>query len=396
MVSVISPAPESVSPAVVEPLRIGPIELSSPVVLAPMAGITNTAFRRLCREYGAGLYVTEMVTSRALVERSPKSMRIIRHEPYETPRSVQLYGVDPETIGQAVRMLVDEDRADHIDLNFGCPVPKVTRKGGGSALPWKKDLFEAIVTTAVTEADRGGIPLTVKMRKGIDKDHQTFLDAGETARNAGVAAVALHGRSAADLYSGQADWDAIARLKDHLGDTVPVLGNGDIFAAEDALEMMRRTGCDGVVIGRGCQGRPWLFGDLANALGGSDERFQPGLAEVARAVYKHGEYLAEYYEDEFYGVRDLRKHIAWYFKGYPVGGDLRRQLAMVSSLEELAGLLAQLDQDAPYPGTDAEGSRGRTTRPKKPHLPEGWLDSRIFDVSGKSLLSEAELDISGG
>ena len=396
MVSVISPAPESVSPVTAEPLRIGPIELSSPVVLAPMAGITNTAFRRLCREYGAGLYVTEMVTSRALVERSPKSMRIIQHEPFETPRSVQLYGVDPETIGQAVRMIVEEDRADHIDLNFGCPVPKVTRKGGGSALPWKKDLFEAIVTTAVTEADRGGIPLTVKMRKGIDKDHQTFLDAGETARNAGVAAVALHGRSAADLYSGQADWDAIARLKDHLGDTVPVLGNGDIFAAEDALEMMARTGCDGVVIGRGCQGRPWLFGDLANALGGSDERFRPGLAEVARAVYKHGEYLVEYYADEFYGVRDLRKHIAWYFKGYPVGGDLRRQLAMVSSLEELEGLLAQLDHEAPYPGTDAEGSRGRTTRPKKPHLPEGWLDSRIFDVSGKSLLSEAELDISGG
>ncbi|WP_181778713.1 tRNA dihydrouridine synthase DusB [Brevibacterium celere] len=380
----------------VKPLRIGGIELSSPVVLAPMAGITNTAFRRLCREYGAGLYVTEMVTSRALVERSPKSMRIIHHEPYETPRSVQLYGVDPETISAAVRMLVEEDRADHIDLNFGCPVPKVTRKGGGSALPWKKDLFAAIVTGAVREASRGDVPLTVKMRKGIDKDHLTYLEAGEMARDAGVAAVALHGRTTADLYSGQADWDAIARLKDHLGDTVPVLGNGDIFAAEDALEMMNRTGCDGVVIGRGCQGRPWLFGDLANALGGSPVRHRPGLAEVGRAVYKHGEYLVDYYEDEFHGVRDLRKHIAWYFKGYPVGGDLRSRLAMVSSLAELEELLAQLDHDAPYPGEAAEGSRGRTTRPKRPHLPEGWLDSRVFDPSGQSLLSEAELDISGG
>jgi nifR3 family TIM-barrel protein len=395
-VSVISPASETVSPAAAAPLRIGPIELSSPVVLAPMAGITNTAFRRLCREYGAGLYVTEMVTTRALVERSPKTMRIIHHEPYETPRSVQLYGVDPVTMGQAVRMLVDEDRADHIDLNFGCPVPKVTRKGGGSALPWKQDLFTAIVTTAVKEASRGGIPVTVKMRKGIDADHTTFLDAAETARNAGVAAVALHGRTTADLYSGTADWEAIARLKDHLGDTVPVLGNGDIFAAEDALDMMAKTGCDGVVIGRGCQGRPWLFGDLANALNGSEERYRPGLAEVARAVYKHGEYLVDHFEDEFYGVRDLRKHIAWYFKGYPVGGELRSQLAMVSSLEELAGLLDQLDEDAPYPGEAAEGSRGRTTRPKRPHLPEGWLDSRIFDPSGRSLLSEAELDISGG
>jgi nifR3 family TIM-barrel protein len=395
-VSVISPSPETVSPAVAELLRIGPIELSSPVVLAPMAGITNTAFRRLCREFGAGLYVTEMVTTRALVERSPKTMRIIHHEPYETPRSVQLYGVDPVTMGQAVRMLVEEDRADHIDLNFGCPVPKVTRKGGGSALPWKQDLFKAIVTTAVNEASRGGIPVTVKMRKGIDADHTTFLDAAETARNAGVAAVALHGRTTADLYSGKADWDAIARLKDHLGDTVPVLGNGDIFAAEDALDMMAKTGCDGVVIGRGCQGRPWLFGDLANALNGSDERHRPGLAEVGRAVYKHGEYLVDHFEDEFYGVRDLRKHIAWYFKGYPVGGELRSQLAMVSSLEELAGLLDQLDQNAPYPGEAAEGSRGRTTRPKRPHLPDGWLDSRVFDPSGKSLLSEAELDISGG
>ena len=394
--SVISPAPETASPTPETALRIGPIELSSPVVLAPMAGITNTAFRRLCREYGAGLYVTEMVTTRALVERSPKTMRIIHHEPYETPRSVQLYGVDPVTMGQAVRMLVEEDRADHIDLNFGCPVPKVTRKGGGSALPWKQDLFTSIVTTAVTEAARRDVPVTVKMRKGIDADHTTFLDAAETARNAGVAAVALHGRTAADLYSGTADWDAIARLKDHLGDTVPVLGNGDIFAAEDALDMMAQTGCDGVVIGRGCQGRPWLFGDLANALGGSDERHRPGLAAVARAVYKHGEYLVDHFEDEFLGVRDLRKHIAWYFKGYPVGGELRSQLAMVSSLEELAGLLDQLDKNAPYPGEAAEGSRGRTTRPKKPHLPEGWLDSRIFDPSGKSLLSEAELDISGG
>ena len=207
--SVISPAPETASPTPETALRIGPIELSSPVVLAPMAGITNTAFRRLCREYGAGLYVTEMVTTRALVERSPKTMRIIHHEPYETPRSVQLYGVDPVTMGQAVRMLVEEDRADHIDLNFGCPVPKVTRKGGGSALPWKQDLFTSIVTTAVTEAARRDVPVTVKMRKGIDADHTTFLDAAETARNAGVAAVALHGRTAADLYSGTANWDAI-------------------------------------------------------------------------------------------------------------------------------------------------------------------------------------------
>lgn len=381
-------------PATPPALSIGPIELDSPVVLAPMAGITNTAFRRLCREYGAGLYVTEMVTTRALVERSPKSMRIIHHEPYETPRSVQLYGVDPVTVGQAVRMLVEEDRADHIDLNFGCPVPKVTRKGGGSALPWKTDLFTAIVTTAVREA--GDIPVTVKMRKGIDADHLTYLDAGQIAARAGVAAMTLHGRTTADLYSGTADWEAIARLKDTIGDAVPVLGNGDIFSAEDAQAMMAKTGCDGVVIGRGCQGRPWLFGDLQAALNGSDERIRPNLGEVAQTVYTHGVYLAEYYDNEFYGVRDLRKHIAWYFKGYPVGGDLRKRLAHVSSLEELRALLDELDHTAPYPGEAAEGSRGRTTRAKRPHLPDGWLSSRTFSEDLREELSLAELDVSGG
>ncbi len=245
-------------------LRIGPIELDAPVVLAPMAGITNTAFRRLCREYGAGLYVSEMITSRALVERNATTMRLITHHESETPRSIQLYGVDPATVAEAVRILVAEDRADHIDLNFGCPVPKVTRKGGGAALPWKRELFRDIVTGAVRAA--GDVPLTIKMRKGIDADHLTYLEAGRIAEDAGVAAVALHARTAAEFYSGQADWSAIAKLKETVT-SVPVLGNGDIWSAEDAVRMMAETGCDGVVVGRGCLGRPWLFGDLARALG---------------------------------------------------------------------------------------------------------------------------------
>jgi nifR3 family TIM-barrel protein len=180
------------------------------VILAPMAGITNTAFRRLCREFGGGLYVSEMVTSRALVERTEESMRLVGHHESEDIRSVQLYGVDPKTIAEAVTMLVAEDRADHIDLNFGCPVPKVTRKGGGAALPWKRDLFSAIVNAAVKAA--GEVPVTVKMRKGIDSEHLTYLDAGKSARDAGVAAIALHGRTASDYYSGNADWNAIATL----------------------------------------------------------------------------------------------------------------------------------------------------------------------------------------
>jgi nifR3 family TIM-barrel protein len=378
-------------------LRIGPIALSAPVVLAPMAGITNTAFRRLCREYGAGLYVSEMITTRALVERNATTMRLIQHHESETPRSIQLYGVDPATVESAVRLLVEEDRADHIDLNFGCPVPKVTRKGGGAALPWKLGLFREIVTRAVRAA--GDVPLTVKMRKGIDADHLTYLDAGRIAEDAGVAAMALHARTASEFYSGQADWSAIAALKQAVT-SVPVLGNGDIWSADDAARMMAETGCDGVVVGRGCLGRPWLFGDLARALGGPDaaigEPVDATLGFVARAFRRHAELLVEFFDSEDRGCRDIRKHVAWYFKGYPVGGDLRARLATVSSLAEIDDLLAELDLDAPYPGAAAEGQRGRAGTPKRPALPDGWLASRDLEEAASRAMADAELDHSGG
>jgi nifR3 family TIM-barrel protein len=375
------------------PLRIGPIEVTVPVVLAPMAGITNTAFRRLCREYGAGLYVSEMITSRALVERNATTMRLIRHHESETPRSVQLYGVDPVTVGRAARLLVEEDRADHIDLNFGCPVPKVTRKGGGSALPWKTDLFGAIVRSAVENA--GGLPVTVKMRKGIDDDHLTYLDAARIAEDAGVAAIALHARTTAQFYSGQADWSAIARLKEAVT-SIPVLGNGDIWSADDAVRMMAETGADGVVVGRGCLGRPWLFGDLARAMGAESAPVDATLGFVAQAFRRHAELLVEFFEDEDRGCRDIRKHVAWYFKGYPVGGDTRASLATASSLAEIDDLLATLDLDAPYPGAAAEGQRGRAGTPKRPALPDGWLDSRDLGADAAGSLADAELDHSGG
>ena len=381
-------------------LRIGPITLDAPVVLAPMAGITNTAFRRLCREYGAGLYVSEMITTRALVERNATTMRLITHHESETPRSIQLYGVDPATTEAAVRILVEEDRADHIDLNFGCPVPKVTRKGGGAALPWKLGLFRDIVTRAVRAA--GDVPLTVKMRKGIDADHLTYLDAGRIAEDAGVAAVALHARTAAEFYSGTADWEAIATLKQTVT-SVPVLGNGDIWSADDAVRMMAETGCDGVVVGRGCLGRPWLFGDLSAALGSRaipEPVDGPGvdatLGFVAAAFRRHAELLVEFFEDEVRGCRDIRKHVAWYFKGYPVGGDTRASLATVSSLAEIDDLTATLDLDAPYPGAAAEGQRGRAGTPKRPALPDRWLETRDLDAAETCAIADAEMDNSGG
>ena len=378
---------------IAKPLSIGGIELTVPVVLAPMAGITNTAFRRLCREYGAGLYVSEMITSRALVERTPESMRLIRHHESETTRSIQLYGVDPKTVREAVTMLVAEDRADHIDLNFGCPVPKVTRKGGGAALPWKLDLFREIVEGAVKAA--GDRPLTIKMRKGIDPDHLTYLEAGRIAEGAGVGSIALHARTASEFYSGHADWSAIAKLKDAITD-VPVLGNGDIWSAADALRMVAETGCDGVVVGRGCLGKPWLFGDLAAAFQGGELKAEPTLGEVARAYQRHAELLVEFFEDEARACRDIRKHVAWYFKGYAVGGETRAALAMSSSLQEIADLLGRLDLDQPYPGADAEGQRGRAGTPKTPSLPDRWLDSREIAEGMRAEVAEAELHNSGG
>jgi nifR3 family TIM-barrel protein len=376
-----------------KPLTIGPLTLDVPVVLAPMAGITNTAFRRLCREYGAGLYVSEMITSRALVERTPESLRLITHHESETTRSIQLYGVDPKTVAEAVTMLVAEDRADHIDLNFGCPVPKVTRKGGGAALPWKLDLFRDIVESAVRAA--GPLPLTIKMRKGIDADHLTYLEAGLIAEGAGVSSIALHARTASEFYSGHADWSAIEKLKNTIT-SVPVLGNGDIWSAEDALRMVDETGCDGVVVGRGCLGRPWLFGDLAAAFRGETLKAQPSLGEVAAAYRRHAELLVEFFDDEGRACRDIRKHVAWYFKGYAVGGELRAALATSRTLDEIDELLSHLDHDQPYPGTDAEGQRGRAGTPKRPTLPYGWLDSRELNDTHRAEVAEAELHNSGG
>ncbi|GAB3115275.1 tRNA dihydrouridine synthase DusB [Janibacter alkaliphilus] len=399
-------APSSTHP-VLPPLRLGRHTIDSPVVLAPMAGITNRAFRRLCRESGSAglaaagisgassLYVNEMVTSRALVERSPETMRLLEHGPEEHPRSVQLYSVDPATTAAAVRILVDEDRADHIDLNFGCPVPKVTRKGGGAALPWKRDLFRAIVSAAVTEGAKGDVPVTVKMRKGIDDEHLTYLEAAQAAVDEGVVAVALHGRTASQAYSGQADWAAIRLLKQTIT-TVPVLGNGDIWSAEDALAMVEQTGCDGVVVGRGCLGRPWLFADLAAAFAGQQVRVRPTLGEVAETLRRHAEYLTDFFGEELRACREIRKHIAWYLKGFPAGSQVRNRLALVDSLAALDDLIATLDPDTPWPGDPAEGPRGRAGSPRTVALPERWLQSRDLDETQRADVAQAELSVSGG
>jgi nifR3 family TIM-barrel protein len=369
-------------------LKLGPLAVDPPVVLAPMAGVTNTAFRRLCRTYGAGLYVSEMVTARALVEGNAKTLGMVASADDEPVRSVQLYGVDPSVMGAAVRRLVDEVGVDHVDLNFGCPAAKVTRKGGGAALPVHRNLLRDVIAAAVRAA--GSVPVTAKFRIGVDDATRTSLESGRIAEGEGVAAVALHARTAEQLYSGRADWSAIAELKEAV-DTVPVLGNGDIWEAADALAMMAATGCDGVVVGRGCLGRPWLFRDLADAFAGRPPSPPPGLAEIVGMMRTHAELLAESFGEQL-GVRQFRKHAGWYLTGFPVGSGVRRSLGLAGSLAELHQLLDSLDGSLPFPEEALRMARGHTNGPRPVRLPAGWLD----DVDDPTPPAGGDLLVSGG
>jgi nifR3 family TIM-barrel protein len=354
----------------VAPLQIGPLAVDPPVVLAPMAGVTDAPFRGVCSRFGAGLYVSEMITARALVERNERTLGMLRFDASEATRSVQLYGTDPRTLGEAVRYLVGEVGVDHVDMNFGCPVPKVTRKGGGSALPVRKVLLRNIVRSAVAAA--GTVPVTIKFRLGVDDGILTYLDTGRIAEEEGVAAVALHARTAEQHYSGSARWEAIAALKAHVT-TIPVLGNGDIWEAHDALAMIAQTGCDGVVVGRGCLGRPWLFRDLVDAFAGRPVQPPPLLGEVAQVMRDHAQRLVEW-SGERGGMRSFRKHASWYLTGYPAGSRLRQEAALVATLADLDSVIDRLDPAAEIRENALRAARGHTNGPRPVHLPEGWLD----------------------
>lgn len=377
------------------PLAIGPLSVWPPVVLAPMAGVTNYPFRSLCRQYGAGLYVSEMITARAYLLGHRRTLLLASSQPDETPRSVQIYGTDPKDVGEMARSLVDEG-VHHLDMNFGCPVPKVTRSGGGSAIPVKPRLLARIVRAAVKNA--GAVPLTIKVRKGIDDDLLTFLDAGRVAQEEGAAAIGLHARTAAQLYSGEADWNAIGELKSAL--SIPVLGNGDIWESFDALRMMRSTGCDGVIVGRGCLGRPWLFRELADVFDGREPALPPNLGAIVEIIKDHARRLVSFF-GEREGLLHMRKWCAWYTKGFPGSASVRDALGRLNTIADLERELARLNPSDPFPRSALRAHRAKGSRMQKVALPENYLCTRDDDTPPRSVhsaedLEEWERSLSGG
>jgi nifR3 family TIM-barrel protein len=370
------------------PLTIGPLRVWPPVVLAPMAGVTNYPFRALCRGVGAGLDVSEMITARALVEGTAKTRRRADFGPDERPRSLQLYGVDPVSLGEAARRLVGEGSVDHIDMNFGCPVRKVTSKGGGAAIPLKPRLLRRLVGEVVRAA--GTVPVTIKFRKGVDDEHLSFLDSGRIGQEEGCVAVGLHARTAAQLYDGHADWDAIAALVAHVD--IPVLGNGDIWEAWDALRMMRTTGCAGVIVGRGCLGRPWLFRELADVFDGREPTEPPNWGAVGRVMVAHARGLCDWF-GESVGMLRMRKQATWYSKSFPGGAALRARLSRLGSVDELEQSIAMLPPDTPFPAAALRVRRGKAAGTQRVALPDGYLDA--LDDDAPPIEREA-LDADGG
>src|SRR5436853_686653 len=356
-------------PSEFAPVKIGQISVWPPVVLAPMAGVTNYPFRSVCKEFGAGLYVSEMINARPLVDGRDKTQKLADFGPDESPRSLQLYGTDPYYIAEAVKRLVNDGRVDHLDMNFGCPVPKVTRKGGGAAIPLKPNLLRNIVRAAVQNAQR--VPVTIKFRMGINLDYLTFLTAGKVGEDEGCAAVGLHARTAAQLYHGHAAWDAIAELKQSV--RIPVLGNGDIWEAEDALRMMRQTRCDGVIVGRGCLGRPWLFRDLVDVFSGREPLDPPNLNEILDLMFEHARMLAGWFGERM-AMHSFRKHAAWYTKGFRISSETRVQLMRVETVADLIDTFKDVDRDQPFPPAAMRMTRGKATGvQKKVALPLGYL-----------------------
>ena len=319
----------------IQTLKIGDVSLKNNLILAPMAGVTDLPFRLLCKEQGAGLLCMEMVSAKAIYFNNKNTEELLNIDDREPPVSLQLFGSDPDIISEMAKKI--ENRPFSIlDINMGCPVPKVAGNGEGSALMKNPKLVEEIVSKTAKAIKK---PVTVKIRKGFDDEHINAVEIARIAESAGAAAVAVHGRTREQYYSGKADWDIIRQVKEAV--KIPVIGNGDVTSPEAAKQLMETTGCDGIMIGRGAQGNPWIFRQILHWMETGEEEPKPDLEEVKAMILRHAKMLVEY-KGAYTGIREMRKHVAWYTAGYPNSAKLRARVNEIESLEALEHLIQGL------------------------------------------------------
>lgn len=316
----------------IKPLKIGSVTLPNNLILAPMAGVTDLPFRLLCKEQGVGLLCMEMVSAKAILYKNRNTESLLEIDPRENPVSLQLFGSDPEIISKIAHQIEDKP-FDILDLNMGCPVPKIVNNGEGSALMKNPKLAGEIIRETVKAIDK---PVTVKIRKGFDDEHINAVEMAKIAEDAGAAAVAVHGRTREQFYSGRADWDIIRQVKEAV--SIPVIGNGDLLTAEDVIAMEAQTGCDGFMIARGAQGNPWIFRQILHYFETGEHLTKPTLEEVTQMILRHARMMLEF-KGEYIGIREIRKHAAWYTAGYPNSARLRVAINNVESFEALEELL---------------------------------------------------------
>ena len=316
----------------IKPLKIGSVTLPNNLILAPMAGVTDLPFRLLCKEQGAGLLCMEMVSAKAILYKNRNTESLLEIDPRENPVSLQLFGSDPEIISTIAHQ-IEERPFDILDLNMGCPVPKIVNNGEGSALMKNPKLAGEIIRETVKAIDKS---VTVKIRKGFDDEHINAVEMAKIAEDAGAAAVAVHGRTREQFYSGRADWDIIRQVKEAV--SIPVIGNGDLLTAEDVIAMEAQTGCDGFMIARGAQGNPWIFRQILHYFETGEHLAKPTLEEVTQMILRHARMMLEF-KGEYIGIREIRKHAAWYTAGYPNSARLRVAINNVESFEALEELL---------------------------------------------------------